>query len=116
MAAHLPFLQAEQVRPEPKRSGFSLFRGRPMLTATCLDYAGVRREFPLALRTAERSWLISVPAMVGGLNWRHILGRIFGEHKDVRVFFEDIAERGDRVVVLVGVMRKPCGASPSASL
>jgi hypothetical protein len=34
----------------------------------------------------------------------------------VRVFFEDIAERGDRVVVLVGVMRKPCGASPSASL
>lgn len=93
-----------------------------MLTATCLDYAGVRREFPLALQSSERSWLISVPAMVGGLNWRHILGRIFREHQGdgVRVFFEDIAERNvegvARVVVLVGVMRKPCAASPSASL
>jgi hypothetical protein len=100
----------------PRGIGGGFFVPGAMLTATVLDYAGVRREFPLALQTTARSWLISVPATVGGLNWRHILGRIFGEHKDVRVFFEDIAERGDRVVVLVGVMRKPCGASPSASL
>jgi hypothetical protein len=103
-----------ETRARRKLAGASLFRGRPMLTATCLDYAGVRREFPLALRTAERSWLISVPAMVGGLNWRHILGQIFQEHQGegVRVFFEDIAERQvggvARVVVLVGVRRTVC--------
>jgi hypothetical protein len=102
----------------PRGIGGGFFVPGAMLTATCLDYAGVRREFPLALQTTARSWLISVPATVGGLNWRHILGQIFREHQGdcQRVFFEDIAERGDRVVVLVGVMRKPCGASPSASL